>query len=97
MSVFNELTWLKSRVVSDLNEADACWQSATRAERLLAAIEARLIAAGAVIELRQFYGLSAQEVDVMLRLEREGNHDPVCCDDVDSVCALSVMHEGLVA
>lgn len=49
-----------------------CWAAATSADRVLEAVETRLIDGGAVIELRQFYGLSAQECDVLLRLEREG-------------------------
>lgn len=47
----------------------ACWNATTSAESLLTAIELRLVAAGAVTELRQFYGLSAQEQDVLIRRE----------------------------
>lgn len=50
---------------------EQAWRRTTGATDALRAIEARLVRAGAIIELRQFHGLSAQEVDVLLRLERE--------------------------
>ncbi len=51
--------------------SETAWETATGATAALAAIERRLAEAGAVIELRQFYGLSASEQDVLLRLERD--------------------------
>jgi hypothetical protein len=45
------------------------WARAIRPRVILAEIEARLTAEGAVIELRQLQGLSAQELDLLLALE----------------------------
>lgn len=47
---------------------------ATRAKDVLDDVEERLVIGGAVIELAQFHGLSADEVDTLLWLER---NDPV--------------------
>lgn len=55
---------------ADLSAVDDAWIVATDAVALLGAIEARLVAAGAVTELRQFRGLSAQEVALMLEQEQ---------------------------
>jgi hypothetical protein len=42
---------------------------ATDATRVLAKVRHRLIKRGAVVELRQFDGLSASEMDLLVRLE----------------------------
>jgi hypothetical protein len=47
--------------------------AATRAETLLQRIHDRLVAKGAVESLNALAGLSASEVDVLLRLEREAS------------------------
>lgn len=48
--------------------------AAARAKEVLERVEERLVEGGAVTELRQFEGLSADEVDTLLWLER---NDPV--------------------
>lgn len=50
------------------------WLVMARAKEVLEAVEDRLVDGGAVTELRQFQGLSADEVDTLLWLER---NDPV--------------------
>lgn len=55
---------------NDLSAVDDAWIAATGAVWLLADLERRLVAAGAVIELRQFRGLSAQEVAILVERER---------------------------
>lgn len=67
---------------------ESAWLRTTGATDALRAIEARLVARGAITELRQFHGLSAQEQDVLLRLER---------DDVGDSPWLSYPCVGLVA
>ena len=47
------------------------------ARTVLARVERRIIDAGAVVEMHQFQGLSADEVDRLLWLERS---DPVVVD-----------------
>ena len=54
----------------DLTAVDAAWYSAINAEALLEAVETRLVDAGAVIELRQFRGMSAQEIAILVERER---------------------------
>lgn len=53
---------------------EACWKTATQPGAILVAVERRLVDAGALIELRQLHGLSAQEIDVLLWLE---THEPL--------------------
>lgn len=48
------------------------WARVIRAEDLLARVETRLAEAGAVVELRQFSRLSAQEMAVLLEREAQG-------------------------
>lgn len=50
--------------------------AAANAGHVLAKVEARIVNAGAVIELHQFQNLSAAEVDVLLWLERNDPVDP---------------------
>lgn len=56
-----------------MNADQVAWKAAVRHAAILEAVEARLILAGAVTEVRQFYGLSASEVDVLLWQEL---HEP---------------------
>ena len=49
---------------------ERCWRNRTAA--ILHAVEERLIAAGALTELRQFHRLSAQEMDVLIWQEIHG-------------------------
>lgn len=51
---------------------DECWKAAVRVTTVLERVEQRLVDAGAVTELRQFYGLSAQEMDVLVQQELGG-------------------------
>lgn len=60
---------------------EAAWRAAVRHAAILEAVEARLILAGAVTEVRQFYGLSASEVDVLLWQEL---HEPAWHREVHS-------------
>ena len=55
------------------------WKAAVRPAAVLARIEARLVAAGAITELRQLHGMSAQEQDVLVWLEL---HEPLVSEDV---------------
>lgn len=48
----------------------AVWDAATSAPAVYAQIERRLVDGGAVIELDQLHRLSADEVDLLLWLER---------------------------
>lgn len=52
-----------------MNPEEKCWRAAIRPASLVATIEARLTAQGAVTELRQLQGLSAQEYDRLLERE----------------------------
>lgn len=52
-----------------MTPAEAAWNAAVRPEMALAVVEARLVAQGAVVELRQLQGLSAQEFDVLVYRE----------------------------
>ena len=58
-------------VLHDLALVDPAWSAAIDAEALLAAVEARLVAAGAVVELRQLRGFSAQETALLVERERQ--------------------------
>lgn len=59
-----------------MNPAQECWKAARRPGDILVAVERRLVDAGALVELRQLHGLSAQEIDVLLWLE---THEPLGC------------------
>lgn len=50
------------------------WRAAVHASHVLERVEARLVAAGALTELRQLQGLSASEQDVLIHREI---HEPV--------------------
>lgn len=54
-----------------MSPAEMCWMAARHPREVLDAVEERLVEAGAVIELRQFHGLGADEIDCLLRQERE--------------------------
>lgn len=60
--------------VRRVNPAEEAWKRAVDASHVLTRVEARLVAAGALIELRQLQGLSAQEQQVLVWLEL---HEPV--------------------
>lgn len=53
-----------------MTREEHCWRNATQV--ILTAVEERLIAAGALVELRQFHRLSAQETDVLIWQEIHG-------------------------
>lgn len=55
----------------DFATVDEAFTIAADAVRIVEAVEARLLAAGGVIELRQLHGMSASETDVLVRRERE--------------------------
>lgn len=50
---------------------ERAWRHAVAHTRILARVEARLIEAGAVTELRQLQGMSATETDLLVRRELE--------------------------
>lgn len=52
----------------------ACWHAAIDPSAVLSRVEHNLVAKGALVELRQFYGLSAKEMDVLLWREV---HEPL--------------------
>ena len=52
-----------------MNPAEQAWKAAVRPAAVLKDVERRLVAAGAITELRQLQGLSAQEQDVLVWLE----------------------------
>jgi hypothetical protein len=56
-------------MTADLLAVDAAWNVTVGRERLVAALEARLTAQGALIELRQLQGLSASEMDLLVHRE----------------------------
>lgn len=58
-----------------MNPAEQAWKAAVRPAAVLKDVERRLVAAGAITELRQLQGLSAQEQDVLVWLEI---HEPRC-------------------
>lgn len=64
-----------------MSPADIAWRAATRREAVIAAVEGRLAAAGAVSELRCMQGLSAQEMDVLIHREV---HEPGIHRDIHS-------------
>lgn len=74
-----------------MTPSEKAWRAATGAQGVLSRVERRLVAAGAITELRQLSGLSASEVDVLLWAERE--------DECPQGCAPSGSHPaaGLVA
>lgn len=53
---------------------EKAWKAAVDASHVLTRVEARLVAAGALTELRQLQGLSAQEQDVLVYREI---HEPL--------------------
>lgn len=53
----------------DLAAVDEAFTNALDVSRVVAAVEARLIAAGGVTELRQLHGMSAAETDLLVRRE----------------------------
>lgn len=57
-----------------MSPAEQAWQIAVGPAAVLRDVERRLIAAGAVTELRQLQGLSAQEADRLVWLEL---HEPI--------------------
>ena len=66
----SRLRWVNGYLATDEPSPEqAAWEAATGAADVLARVEARLVAAGALTELRQFQGLSAQEVDVLVYRE----------------------------
>lgn len=52
-----------------MNPCEKAWRAAVDASHVLTRVEARLVAAGALTELRQLHGLSAQEQDVLVHRE----------------------------
>lgn len=56
---------------------DRVWMTAVDAAVAIHRIEERLVAAGAVIELRQLHGLSDDEIAVLVRLEMGWGPQPV--------------------
>lgn len=86
------LQWKDGYLVLDEPTAEErAWRRASGAARVLADVEARLVAAGAVTELRQLRGLSAAEQDVLVRLERDA-HDH---EDPGHVPSVSTGSQGL--
>lgn len=63
--------WKDGYLVTDDDRTanEKAWDTAVRSSQVLEDVEARLVAAGAVTELRQLQGLSAQEQDVLVWLE----------------------------
>ena len=57
-----------------MSPCEQAWRTAVDASHVLTRVEARLVAAGALTELRQLQGLSAQEQDVLVYRE---THEPV--------------------
>lgn len=52
-----------------VSPSELAWVAAVRPAVVLAAVEARLVAAGGVVELRQLQGMSRQETDVLVYRE----------------------------
>lgn len=71
--------------------AEKAWQAAVRPAAVLRDVERRLVAAGAVTELRQLHGLSAQEEAVLVWLEL---HEPLTYEDVQNDVEFSVTRDG---
>lgn len=65
-----------------MNPVDEAWRHAVNAASVLTAVEARLVNAGALSELRHLHGFSAQEQDVLVHREV---HDP-CSQALPSGC-----------
>lgn len=59
----------------DLTAVDEFWHRAVDLQAVLAAVDARLAAANAVVERRQLHGLSAQEVAILVERERHDAPD----------------------
>lgn len=74
--------------------AQEAWKAAVNASLVLAQVEARLIAAGALIELRQLQGLSAKEQDVLVFREV---HSPVHIEEPLSPPGCPHATDGTVA
>lgn len=64
-----------------MTASEKAWEAAVRPAAVLRAVERRLVAAGAVTELRQLHGLSAQEEAVLVWLEL---HEPLVSEDVQN-------------
>lgn len=89
------LRWKDGYLIVERETAEEqTWRRASGAARVLAAVEARLVTAGAVTELRQLRGLSAQEQDVLVYREL---HEPACTNSQSLPPGCSQTTQGTVA
>lgn len=74
-----------------MNPQETCWKAVVQPGAVLTAVERRLMDAGALVELRQLHGLSAQEADVLIHREihapTNGGSPSGCPHDVDGTVA----------